>query len=758
MSREHRSELAKVHISLLIVGYLSSSGLSEVSMDESASKKLPIQGYRQKLIEAVQNSHCAVITGETGCGKTTQFPQFLYKAGFSQGGMIGVTQPRRVAAISVAHRVSHEMGTRLGEEVGYQVRFDDCSSAATKIKYMTDGCLLREFLDDQELSRYGVVVLDEAHERSLATDILFGLVKKLLERPVSEMKSRKSPLKVVIMSATLDAEKFSSFFASCPVFTVPGRTYPVSHHYCSTDDNFDPEKLTYLSQVTRVVMDIHLDQPEGDILVFLTGQAEIEGTCNRLFKVAETIDYEHDVQCKGIRGMLILPLYGALATEQQQRVFAPVDKGIRRVIVATNIAATSLTIDGIVYVIDSGYVKQLAYNPRTGLDSLEIVPIAKSEAIQRTGRAGRTAPGKCFRLYSKKFYEQMDETTVPEIQRTSLTSVILSLKCMGIANVLEFQYLDPPEERMILEALRQLYYFQALDQDGHVTALGRQLVEFPLQPSLARVLIRSKQLGCEEAVIPIIAMLCVENVFIRPATKEEAARALDVHKELAEAGGGTNDFATLLAIYKLATDHRNMKRWCRENFVHWRAIKTAQSICAQLESILMKQTVEMETGVSGSPVSQRVRQALCFGLFGNVARIALGRRSFRTMDGHSTISYIHPSSVLFGSEESLDWVVYHELVDTAKTYMRTVCPIRYAWVKALLPQLHEVDVYRLSECERKRLRSENDPENNAVLPSPKRTGVSQGLQEGGRREGLQERAVSARERYLARKALREQTL
>ena len=250
-------------------------------MDESASKKLPIQDYQQELIEAVRNSQSVVITGETGCGKTTQFPQFLYKAGFSQEGMIGVTQPRRVAAISVAHRVSHEMGTRLGEVVGYQVRFDDCSSAATKIKYMTDGCLLREFLDDQELSRYGVIVLDEAHERSLATDILFGLVKKLLERPVSEMKCRKSPLKVVIMSATLDAEKFSTFFASCPVFTIPGRTYPVSYHYCNTDDNFDPEKLTYLSQVTRVVMDIHLDQSEGDILVFLTGQAEIESAAHK---------------------------------------------------------------------------------------------------------------------------------------------------------------------------------------------------------------------------------------------------------------------------------------------------------------------------------------------------------------------------------------------------------------------------------------------------------------------------------------------
>ena len=719
------------------------------------SRNLPIHEYQQELIRAVKDSQCIVITGETGCGKTTQFPQFLHNAGFNRDGVIGVTQPRRVAAISVAHRVSHEMGTRLGEEVGYQVRFDDCSSAGTKIKYMTDGCLLREFLDDQELSRYDVIILDEAHERSLATDILFGLVKKLLKRPLSEMKTRKFPLKVVIMSATLNVEKFSEFFDFCPVFTIPGRTYPVSHQYCCTDDSFDPEKLTYLSQVTRVVMEIHLDQPEGDILVFLTGQAEIESTCNRLFKVAETIDYEHDVQYISIRGMLILPLYGALATEQQQRVFAPVDEGIRRVIVATNIAATSLTIDGIVYVIDSGYVKQLAYNPRTGLDSLEIVPIAKSEAIQRTGRAGRTAPGKSFRLYSKKFYEQMDETTVPEIQRTSLTSVVLSLKCMGITNVLEFQYLDPPEERMILEALRQLYYFQALNQDGHVTLLGRQLVEFPLQPSLARVLIRSKQLGCEEAVVPIVAMLSVENVFIKPSTKEEVEKALETHQELAEAGGGTNDFATLLAIYKLATENWNMKRWCRENFIHWRAIKTAHSIFTQLDSILARQTVERDMEGSALTVSERVRQALCFGLFGNVARIAPGRHSFRTMDGHSTIAYIHPSSALFGCEESLDWVIYHELVDTAKNYMRTLCPIRYVWVKDLLPQLHEVDVYRLSECERKRPRCDKDSDDGELLPSPKRAEVV----EGGRQvPGLRERAASARERYLARKALREQLL
>lgn len=742
-------------------GRHTSDSTCSSSSSPSSRSKLPIHEYEERLVEATRQSQCIVITGETGCGKTTQFPQFLHRAGYGKDGMIGVTQPRRVAAISVAHRVAHEMRCRLGAEVGYQVRFDDCTSPSTEIKYMTDGCLLREFLDDAELTRYGVIVLDEAHERSLATDILFGLVRDLLDKPLTEMKSRKTPLKVVVMSATLDVRKFSSFFNSCPVFEIPGRVFPVEVNYCCQDETFDHHKLTYMSQVTRTVMDIHLDYPVGDILVFLTGQAEIESICNRLFQAAETISYDTDVRCEGIQGLLILPLYGAMATEQQQRVFEPTEQGIRRVIVATNIAATSLTIDGIVYVVDSGYVKQLAYNPHTGLDSLEIVPIAKSEAVQRTGRAGRTSPGKCFRLYSKKFYDGMKETTVPEIQRTSLTSVILDLKCMGIINVLEFRYLDPPEERMILEALRQLYYFQAIDAEGRITSLGKQLAQFPLQPSLARVLIRSKELHCEEAVLPVIAMLSVENIFIRPSKKDEAERALEAHKELAEAGGGTNDFATLLAIYKLATESSNLRKWCRNHFIHWRAMKTARSIHQQLETILSKQPIRGETDIelAAAPVSQRVRQSLCYGLFGNVARIAFGRRSFKTMDGHSTTAYVHPSSALFGAEDSLDWVVYYELLETAKTYMRTVCPIRYVWVKDLLPQLHEIDVYRLSDCERRRPRVEEqgEDENNDLFPSPKKARTLSGEEEEGR-EGLKERAASARERYLARKMLRQQTV
>lgn len=724
-----------------------------MSHNDEESKGLPIENHRDELVEAVVKFPVLVITGETGCGKTTQLPQYLHKAGLSKEGIIGVTQPRRVAAISVASRVSYEMGTRLGGEVGYQVRFDDCTSSTTKIKYMTDGCLLREFLDDQELSRYSVVVLDEAHERSLATDILFGLVKQLLQKPPEELRHRRQELKVVVMSATLDIDKFSTFFDRCPVISVPGRCYPVEIHYSVSDEAFDAKKLTYMSQLSRVVMDIHLDHPEGDILVFLTGQAEIENACNRLFQAAEAIDYDNDVRCKTIHGLLILPLYGAMATELQQRVFQPVDRGIRRVVVATNIAATSLTIDGVAYVVDCGYVKQLEYNPRTGLDSLDVVPTSKSEATQRAGRAGRTRPGKCYRLYSAKHYETLLEATVPEIQRASLTSVVLSLKCMEIGNVLAFHYLDPPSERMILEALRQLYCFEAIDADGKVTALGRQLVEFPVQPSLARVLVRARQLACQAAVVPIVAMLTVENVFVKPGSKKESERAIEVHAQLAREGGGSSDFSTLLAIYQLATEGGSVREWCNDNCVHWRAIKTAQSVCEQLGAILDKQDVrvgeEDEKIVSSDSMSQRARQTLCYGLFGNVARTVPGRRSYRTMDGRGTVAYIHPSSVLFGAESAPEWVIYHELVDTAKTYMRTLCPVKYAWIKDLLPRLHNVDVYRLSECSAKRPRKDSESVPSSPPPSPKRVAESESLRA---KVALNERAVLAKERYLARKA------
>ncbi|KAG8122649.1 hypothetical protein E2320_018186, partial [Naja naja] len=457
-----------------------------------SSAQLPISKFRRKLVETIQGDTFVVVTGETGSGKTTQLPKYLFEEGFARHGTIAVTQPRRMAAISVAERVAEELGCPVGGLVGYQVRFEECISEGTAIKYLTDGCLLRQILADPHLTQYSVVILDEAHERSLCTDILFGLLKQLFHQ--NKEVQRKEPLKVVVMSATLDVEKFSAFFSHCSVVEIPGRKY-----------------LT-----VKVTLDVHLNGSAGDILVFLT--------------------------------------------DQQRQIFVPPPPGIRKCIVSTNIAATSLTIDGIKYVVDSGFVKQLNHNPRVGLDVLEVVPISKSEAVQRAGRAGRTASGKCFRVYNREFWEEcMPDHMVPEIKRTSLTSVMLTLKCLAIHNVI---------------------------RQGHVTKLGKLMVWLPLPPNLSCAVLKAASLGCDDLLLPIAAMLSVEKVFIHPGHEQKQKEAELRHQQLSLQMGGSNDFTTLLNIFEQCKASESPSVWCQENWVHWRAVKLAFSVERQLREII----------------------------------------------------------------------------------------------------------------------------------------------------------------------------
>ncbi|KAM8903732.1 putative ATP-dependent RNA helicase DHX40 isoform 2-T3 [Spinachia spinachia] len=579
---------------------------------------------------------------------------------------------------------------------------------STAVKYMTDGCLLREILADPVLSQYSVVILDEVHERSLNTDILLGLLKKMFSTSPKGAEGRSFPLKVVVMSATLEADKLSAFLGDCPVFTIPGRTFPVTSTFGFAVGPKDIESSGYVREVVKVALDVHTSEKAGDILVFLTGQVEIERACDLLYEKAESVDYRYDVEDQAVEGLLILPLYGSMPTDQQRQIFQPPPPGIRKCVVATNIAATSLTINGIKYIIDSGFVKQLNHNSRVGMDILEVVPISKSEAEQRAGRAGRTSAGKCFRIYTKEFWEKnMPEYTVPEIQRTSLTAVVLTLKCLGVHDVVRFPYLDCPEERFILEALKQLYQFDAIDRRGRVTRLGELMVEFPLHPGLTRAVLKAASLGCQDLLLPVAAMLSIENIFIRPGHPEKQKEADEKHRALAAKSGSMNDFATLLAVFQLCKSSERPSAWCKDHWVHWRALKSAFSVETQLREILLRlqQKSDFPVDTYDGEKSELFRRCLCAGYFTNVARRSVGK-VFCTMDGHGSMVHIHPSSSLFDHEGELNWIVFHDVLVTSKVYIRTACPIRYDWVKDLLPKLHEVDVYELSSVAREEVTDE----------------------------------------------------
>lgn len=401
-----------------------------------------------------------VFVGETGSGKTTQIPQFvLYDDLPHLNGrkQVACTQPRRVAAMSVAKRVADEMDVGLGEEVGYNIRFENNTGPKTILKYMTDGMLLREAMNDHDLDQYSCIILDEAHERTLATDILMGLLKEVAER--------RPNLKIIIMSATLDAQKFQHYFNDAPLLAVPGRTHPVEIFYTP-----EPER-DYVEAALRTVLQIHATEPEGDILLFLTGEEEIEDACRKIKLESDELLRETD--CGPLS---VYALYGSLPPAQQQKIFEPAPPPRtpggtpgRKVIVSTNIAETSLTIDGIVYVVDPGFSKQKVYNPRIRVESLLVSPISKASAQQRAGRAGRTRPGKCFRLYTEgAFKKELIEQTYPEILRSNLASTVLELKKLGIDDLVHFDFMDPPAPETMMRALEELNYLACLDDEGCV--------------------------------------------------------------------------------------------------------------------------------------------------------------------------------------------------------------------------------------------------------------------------------------------------
>uniref|UniRef100_W5M8H4 DEAH (Asp-Glu-Ala-His) box polypeptide 40 n=1 Tax=Lepisosteus oculatus TaxID=7918 RepID=W5M8H4_LEPOC len=724
---------------------------------------MPIFQHKDKLVRAVKSNTFLVVTGETGSGKTTQLPKYLYEAGKTLPGKPQLPQVKCVAFFkkkitsdgsTVVHCIPRKEKSSV-EKFSFATTESD-----TAIKYMTDGCLLREILSDPSLRQYSVIILDEAHERSLNTDILLGLLKKRCQTGEGS-GGRPAPLKVVVMSATLETDKLSVFLGHCPVFTIPGRTFPVTEIFCNLIGPKDTESSAYLKEVVNVALDVHTSERAGDMLVFLTGQIEIEKACDILYQKAESIDYRYDVRDRSVEGLLILPLYGSMPTADQQRqIFQPPPAGIRKCVVATNIAATSLTINGIRYVVDSGFVKQLNHNSRVRLDVLEVVPISKSEARQRAGRAGRMCAGKCYRIYSRDFWEKcMSEYTVPEIQRTSLTAVVLTLKCLGIDDVIRFPYLDRPEERFLLEALKQLYQCDAIDRRGRVMRLGQMMAEFPLPPGLTRALIKAAALGCENLLLPVAAMLSVENVFIRPGQAEKQQESEVKHRQLATQAGAGSDFAVLLHIFEQCTASASPASWCREHWIHWRALKSALSVEAQLRETLLrlKQLKDFPTEKFDGSRSELLQRCLCAGYFTNVARSRSVGRTFCTMDGHGSVVHIHPSSSLFDCTAQLDWIIFHDMLVTSKVYVRTVCPIRYEWVRDLLPKLHEVDAYELSSVAREEVTEEEVAKWERKEMAKRQTAeAAEDMMKKLKRRNDESSVAEARARYLQRKQERQQ--
>ena len=609
-------------------------------------ESLPIFQFKEELRKQIGSNRITIIVGETGSGKTTQLTQYLVEWGYAKYGRIGCTQPRRVAAMSVALRVSSEFGCRISEEVGYLIRFEDQCSERTIIKYMTEGMLLRETLIDKNLSQYSVIILDEAHERTIATDVLFGLIKEAIKK--------RPTLKLIITSATLNSEKFSKFFDNCPVFKIPGRTYDVEILYAKV-----PE-VDYLEASLKTVLQIHLNEKPGDILLFLTGQEEIDNACSMLQLKVNTLG-------KNAPKLIVYPVYSAMPSELQIKIFEPAPPGARKCIIATNIAEASLTIDGIYYVVDPGFTKIKTFNSKVGMDNLIIVPISQSSAQQRAGRAGRTGPGKCYRLYTyNAFKNEMLPDTVPEIQRTNLADTVLILKALGINDLLNFEFMDPPPTPNLVSAMEQLYYLGALDEEGLLTKLGRRMAEFPLEPQLSKILLASVDLNCSEEITTIVSMLSVQNVFYRPKEKEELA-----DKKRAKFINYQGDHITLLNVYNEYIKHQD-EEWCKENYLHYRNLAKAVEIKEQLRSILERYKLKI---ISCKGSYSQVRKAITAGYFSHVARCQ--KDIYKTIiDDHEV--FIHPSSALFNKNP--EWVVYHEVVNTSKEYMRNVSTINPKWL------------------------------------------------------------------------------
>lgn len=666
---------------VLMSNNLSSSSSSSYGYAniEKQRQRLPVYKYMTEILYLVENHATTIIVGETGSGKTTQIPQFLKEAGWAEGGrVIACTQPRRLAVQSVSARVAEEMGVNLGDEVGYTIRFEDhTTSGVTSVKFLTDGVLIREMMEDPLLTKYSVIMVDEAHERSISTDILLGLLKKI--------QRRRPELRLIISSATIEAKAMFNFFNTSKkrqapegstqgpklepaILSVEGRGFSVKIHYV------EEPVSDYIRSVVSTILLINEREPPGDVLLFLTGQDDIETAIKLLAEEA------HSNQ-KNSSGLLPLPLYSGLSRAEQELIFTPTPRGKRKVILSTNIAETSLTLEGVVYVIDSGFSKQKFYNPISDIESLVVAPISKASAKQRSGRAGRVRPGKCYRLYTEDYFlKQMPGEGIPEMQRSNLVSTVIQLKALGIDNILGFDWPSPPSPQAMIRALEVLYSLQILDDDAKLTSpTGFQVAELPLDPMISKMILASNELGCSDEIITIAAVLSIQSVWViaRGVQKEQDEAKL----RFAAAEG---DHITFLNVYKGFLESKKSSQWCYKNFLNYQSMKKVVEIRDQLKRIARRLGITLK---SCEGDIDAVRKAVTAGFFANACRLEPHSNGvFKTIRGSEEV-YIHPSSVLFRVNPK--WVVYQSIVSTERQYMRNVVTINPSWLTEAAPHFYQ---------------------------------------------------------------------
>ncbi|MGL5864742.1 MAG: ATP-dependent RNA helicase HrpA [Dermatophilaceae bacterium] len=648
---------------------------------------LPVVGARADILAAVRDHQVVVVAGETGSGKTTQLPKMLLELGFGTGGQIGHTQPRRIAARSVAERIADELGVGLGELVGYQVRFTDRSSSTTRVKVMTDGILLNELQRDRDLRRYDAIIVDEAHERSLNIDFILGYLSQLLPR--------RPDLKVIVTSATIDPERFARHFATdehgavvreVPMLVVSGRTYPVEMRYrplLECDDQGRPisAERDQVTGVVEAVEELWTETPPSpdatDILVFFSGEREIRDAADALTRL-------------DLPATEVLPLFARLSAAEQHRVFQR--SGRRRIVLATNVAETSLTVPGVGYVIDTGTARISRYSQRTKVQRLPIEPVSRASAAQRAGRCGRVAPGVCIRLYSQDDHDARPEFTEPEIQRTSLASVILQMTSLGLGDVARFPFVDAPDPRQVTDGVRLLEELGAFSSDARMTGrhrgrgarltpVGRTLARLPLDPRLARMVVEADRLGCTREVLVVVAALSIQDPRERPV--DAAAQADQAHARFRH---DRSDFAALLHLWRYVAEqqkvlsHSAFRRRCKAEYLHYLRVREWQDLHQQLRHACRGARLNPDLGTAADaaePDWDTVHRALLAGLLSHIGVRTEPTREYTGARGARFA--IAPGSTLFRTRP--EYVMAAELVETSRLWARTAATIEPGWAE-----------------------------------------------------------------------------